>query len=62
MPFHVDVWVEDHDNGVFTVYIDEDLITERGARALQKVLSSTINGWRRLDSSTVRAALHAISS
>lgn len=61
MPFNVDVWVEDRDDGAFTIYIDRDLITERGAGALQQLLSTTITGWRRLDDSHVYAALKAVT-
>ena len=61
MPCSVDVWVEDRDDGAFDIYIDRDLVTERGAAALQRILSTTIAGWRRLDSSHVHAALHAVT-
>ncbi len=61
MPFNVDVWVDDRDDGAFVIYIDRDLITERGAGALQQMLSTTIAGWRRLDDSHVYTALRAVT-
>ena len=61
MPHNVQIWVEDCDDGRFNVYIDDGLIKDDGARALQKVLNSTITGWARLDDSRVRAALHAVT-
>ncbi|GHJ04715.1 hypothetical protein TPA0906_65800 [Streptomyces olivaceus] len=61
MPFNVDVWVDDRDDGTFVIYIDRDLITERGAGALQQLLGTTIAGWRRLDDSHVYATLRAVT-
>ncbi|MFK4801744.1 hypothetical protein ACI3K5_24055 [Streptomyces sp. MPA0124] len=61
MPFNVDLWVDDRDDGPFIIYIDRGLITERGAEALQRMLSTTIAGWRRLDSSHVYTALRAVT-
>lgn len=61
MPFGVKVWVEDCDDGHFNVYIDEALISEPGAEALQLVLNTTITGWRRLDEAQVCATLRAVT-
>lgn len=61
MPFNVDVWVDDRDDGCFVIYIDRELITERGAEALQRMLSTTIAGWRRVDDSLVYATLRAVT-
>ncbi|MER7053384.1 hypothetical protein ACH4MG_27570 [Streptomyces sp. NPDC017454] len=61
MPFNVDVWVDDRDDGTFVIYIGRDLITDRGAEALQQMLSTTIAGWRRLDDSLVYATLRAVT-
>jgi hypothetical protein len=61
MPYNVRVWVEDCDDGRFNVYIDKDLITDDGAQVLQKVFNSTVTGWKRLDESTVRSALRAVT-
>ncbi|MGV9588182.1 hypothetical protein [Streptomyces tendae] len=61
MPCNVDVWVDDRDDGTFVIYIDRDLITERGAGALQQMLSTTVTGWRRLDDSLVYATLRAVT-
>jgi hypothetical protein len=61
MPFNTQIWVEDRDDGRFTVYVDRKLITKRGALALQQVLNSTITGWQRLDQSMVRRALRAVT-
>lgn len=62
MPFGVNVWVVDREDGRFTVYVYEELVTDVGAEALQSVLNQTITGWRRLDNSTVLTALRSISS
>lgn len=61
MPFGVKVWVEDCDDGHFNVYVDAELISEPGARALQMILNTTITGWRRLDEATVYATLRAVT-
>lgn len=61
MPFNVQVWVEDRDDGRFNVYIDEKLITPEGAEALQRIFNTTVAGWQRLDESFVRAALAAVT-
>jgi hypothetical protein len=60
MPFNVEIWVDDGDD-CFTLYIDEDLITERGAEALQAILRSTVTGWQRVDESFVYRALRAVT-
>lgn len=60
MPCNVDVWVEDGDD-CFTVYIDESLITERGAIALQAMFRTTVKGWRRVDGVAVLRALRAVT-
>lgn len=62
MPFGVNVWVVDREDGRFTVYVYEELVTDVGAEALQSVLNQTITGWRRLDNSIVLTALRSISS
>jgi hypothetical protein len=61
MPHHVQIWIEDCDNGDFTVYMDEGLINLEGAHALQAILNATIAYWRRLDESAVRAALRVVT-
>jgi hypothetical protein len=61
MPFNVDVWVEDSDAGRFTIYIYRELITERGAQALQQMLATIAPGWQRLDDSLVYSALRAVT-
>jgi len=61
MPCNVQIWVEDRDDGRFNVYVDRRLLTEEGAQALQEVFNTTITGWQRLDDSTVRAALRAVT-
>lgn len=61
MPFNVDVWVDDRDDGLFFIYIDRELITERGAEALQSTLSAVIPGWQRLDDHLVRRTLRAVT-
>lgn len=60
MPFNVEVWADDGAD-CFTLYIDRELINERGALALQEILRSTINGWQRLDESFVFRALKAVT-
>ncbi|MEZ3180353.1 hypothetical protein KYY02_17160 [Streptomyces pimonensis] len=61
MPFNVDMWVEDRDDGRFTVYVDRKLITKRGAQIMQQMLSTTVTGWQRLDEVAVRTALRAVT-
>lgn len=60
MPFNVEVWVDDSPD-CFTVYIDRQLITERGAAALERVLRANVTGWRRLDEETVFRTLRAVT-
>jgi len=61
MPFNVQVWVEDRDDGRFNVYIDKKLITPEGAHALERIFNSTVTGWQRLDDTFVRTALAAVT-
>jgi hypothetical protein len=61
MPYNVQIWIEDRDDGRVDVHIDDGLITEKGASALEAILNATIVNWKRLDESTVRRALHAVS-
>lgn len=61
MPYNVQIWVEDCDDGQFNVYADRSLVGAEGALALQKILNSTITGWKRLDDSMVRTALRAVT-
>lgn len=61
MPHKVSIWVEDRDDGRFNVYVLDSLIKSEGARVLQQVLNSTITGWKRLDETIVRRALHAVT-
>lgn len=61
MPHNVKIWVEDCDDGSFNTYIDESLISDEGAFALERILNTTIVGWRRLDNSTVRTVLRAVT-
>ncbi|MET9073943.1 hypothetical protein ABZX95_17585 [Streptomyces sp. NPDC004232] len=61
MPYNVNVWVDDRDDGRFVVYIDRGLITERGAHDLQQLLNVTATGWQRLDESFVYRALQTIT-
>lgn len=60
MPCNVEIWVVDEPDS-FTVYVDRNLITARGAIALQEMLRSTITGWRRLDHNIVSRALRAVT-
>lgn len=60
MPCNVEVWVDDTPD-CFTVYVDEKLITERGATALQQILRTTVTGWRRLDEDAVARTLRAVT-
>jgi len=60
MPCNVEVWVDDSP-GRFTVYIDESLITERGAARLEAVLQRHAVGWQRLEESFVYRTLRAIT-
>lgn len=61
MPFTVDVWVDDRDDGNFIVYIDRELITEREAEVLRSTLSAAASGPKRLDHNLVRTALRAVT-
>lgn len=61
MPYHVQIWVEDCDDGRFNVHVDNRLIDDAGAKALQQILNTTITGWSRLDDSIVRTALRAVT-
>jgi hypothetical protein len=61
MPFNVDVWVDDRDDGNFIIYINRELITERGAEALQSTLNAVIPGWKRLDDHLVQTVLRAVT-
>lgn len=61
MPYNVQIWIEDRDDGNVDVHIDDGLIQEKGASALQMILNATIVNWKRLDESTVRRALHAVT-
>lgn len=60
MPCNVDVWVDD-DIDCFTVYIDKELITERGASSLQQILRTTVVGWQRVDNDIVLRTLRAVT-
>lgn len=60
MPCNVDIWVDD-DPGYFAVYIDEALISERGAALLQAILRAHRPRWQRLDESFVSRTLRAIT-
>lgn len=61
MPFNTKVWVDDRDDGRFIVYMDQELISEPGARALEQILNTTVVGWKRLDTSKLYTALRAIT-
>ena len=61
MPCNVKVWVEDCEDGLFNVYVDEELISEPGARALEMILNTTVTGWSRLDEAKVYATLRAVT-
>lgn len=60
MPFDVEVWVDDSPE-LFTVYIDKKLITDRGAKHLERVLRTHVRGWQRLEESFVYRTLRAIT-
>lgn len=60
MPCNVDVWVDDGTD-CFTIYIDQQLITERGASALQQMLRTTVTGWQRIDQEVVLRTLRAVT-
>jgi transcriptional regulator CtsR len=60
MPYNVDVWIDDgHD--CLNIYIDDELITERGARALEAVFRRTVVGWQRVDRDVVLRTLRAVT-
>jgi len=61
LPYNVEMWVEDRDDGRFTVYVDRSLITERGAQIVQRMLNSTVTGWQRLDETAIRTVLRAVT-
>jgi hypothetical protein len=60
MPFNVEIWLDDSDDD-FMIYIDRALITDRGAKHLERVLRRHARGWERLDHSLVHRALRAIT-
>ena len=60
MPYNVELWVDDSPD-CFTVYIDKELVTDRGARHLQATLRKHVVGWQRLDESFVYRTLRAIT-
>jgi hypothetical protein len=60
MPYSTEIWVIDDSPSQFTVLIDKELITEWGAALLGYALDRHL-GARRLDASTVRTTLHAIT-
>lgn len=60
MPYNVKVWVDDGLD-CFRVYIDQELITEQGAKSLEAVLRKHVTGWQRLDESFVYRTLRAIT-
>lgn len=60
MPFNVDIWVDDSP-GYFAIYIDESLVSERGASCLQALLREHRPNWRRLDESFIYRTLRAIT-
>lgn len=62
MPFSVDVWVEDQDDGDVLIYIDCSLISDRGARALTSLLTSSAQRRKRLDATLVHLALRAVNN
>ncbi len=61
MPYNVQIWVEDCDDGDFNIYIDQSLIKDDGARALQEIFNTTVTCWKRLDGPMVRTALRAVT-
>ncbi|WP_432053652.1 hypothetical protein [Streptomyces sp. bgisy022] len=61
MPHNVRIWVEDCADSRFNVYIDSRLVTPEGAQALEKILTATVRGWRRLDDITVYRALRTVT-
>ena len=60
MPENVKVWFDDSEDD-FTIYIDRALITDLGARYLERVLRRHAIGWQRLDRSLVQRTLRAIT-
>ena len=60
MPYNVEIWLDDSQED-FMVYIDRALITDRGAKHLERVLRRHAAGWQRLDRSSVQRALRAIT-
>lgn len=60
MPFNTEIWVDDRPD-CFTVYIDRELMSERGAAALQAILRSTVTGWQRIDQATMLRTLRAVT-
>lgn len=60
MPCNVDIWLDDSEDD-FVIYIDRVLITDQGARHLERVLRRHAIGWQRLDRSVVYRTLRAIT-
>lgn len=60
MPCNVEIWIDD-DIDCFTVYIDKELITERGTTALQQILRRTVTGWQRVDQDVILRTLKAVT-
>jgi len=60
MPCNVEIWLDDSQED-FMIYIDRALITDRGAKHLERVLRRHAAGWKRLDYSFVRRNLRAIT-
>ncbi|MCP3820135.1 hypothetical protein NLX86_19140 [Streptomyces sp. A3M-1-3] len=56
MPHNVGMWVHD-DPDQFVIIIDEDLITEDGAKLLQAACNLVVHHWQRLPTVTDRARL-----
>lgn len=62
MPCNVEVWIDDDsDSDCFTIYIDQELITERGASLLEQILGTVVHGWQRRDRDTVLRTLRAVT-
>lgn len=61
MPYNAKVWVVDHKDGRYIVYVDRELLPSSGAEALQAALDASGGGWQRLDDTAVSSALRTIT-
>ncbi|NYV73100.1 hypothetical protein [Streptomyces sp. UH6] len=60
MPFGVKVWMDDGPDE-FLLYMDEEVITERGAAALGQILNLAAATWTRGDEEFPQRMLRAVT-